>query len=214
MLISAEIRWFWPNVCPPELNAWFHRDFSFPPGGGRARTDRYVLGRGDNELGVKQRGEPGAERRDRHSGIEVKGLVGVLPSLTWSELCPRVELWCKWQSKMALPSGRTVDLQKTRHLRKLDTSSPQAVEIRLNDEEKPKEGGFPQEGCNIELTCIQSESQSDSWWTLGFEAFGSLQTAPRNLDRAIAHAVSHALPPLKGAIKSYPAWLAERYPPP
>jgi hypothetical protein len=201
MLISAEIRWFWRDACPPTLHAWFH-GLAIPTGGGAPRTDQYLLGRGETELGIKRRGE--------NEGIEIKGLIGVLPGP--SELCPHIELWGKWQSQMPLLSEQTVAILKTRRLRKLDTSSPQAVEIPLCRNEKPKTGALPEEGCNIELTAVQPAGRSHQWWTLGFEAFGSLQTAPRNLDRAIAHAVSQAMPPLDGALNSYPAWLAEQYP--
>ena len=37
------------------------------------------------------------------------------------------------------------------------------------------------QGCDVELTEVKIVSQSGTWWTLGFEAFGDIDTVPGNL---------------------------------
>lgn len=40
MQVSAEVRWFWRDACPPEVREWFHEDPTapIPPGGPIARA--------------------------------------------------------------------------------------------------------------------------------------------------------------------------------
>jgi hypothetical protein len=52
------------------------------------------------------------------------------------------------------------------------------------------------------------EGRSVSWWTLGFEAFGDLQSAPVALAATFAFLQANGrLPPLSGERLSYPEWL-------
>jgi hypothetical protein len=70
---------------------------------------------------------------------------------------------------------------------------------------------LPAQGCNVELTEIEMAGQAGRWWTLGFEAFGDLDTVPINLtltlmpEKAVLERIVAS-----GAFLSYPAWLLAR----
>jgi len=71
------------------------------------------------------------------------------------------------------------------------------------DEETP-----PAVGCNLELTQVDVDGHPVSWWTLGFEAFGDIQSAPEALAATYAFLQANgAFPPLWGERLSYPEWL-------
>ena len=64
MRVTAEMRWFWPGQCPPDLESWFFK--STPrAGGGQPRCDQYVRPSNGSELGIKKRGSKAGSRRRR-----------------------------------------------------------------------------------------------------------------------------------------------------
>jgi hypothetical protein len=198
MLLSAEMRWFWPNQCPHDLERWFF-DALPQAGGGKSRRDEYLRPI-EPELGIKKRGSK--------SGMELKGLVSIIRSSELMFLAQCSELWCKWTSD-AVPITNSIAAKKIRWLRKIDTSGPAALEIPLGPDEAPLNGAaLPKEGCNLELTKVEIEGVSGLWWTFCFEAFGDLESAPQNLQIAAKHAASNSLPQLSGDFLSYPAWLS------
>jgi hypothetical protein len=199
--VSAEMRWFWSNSCPTAVEKWF-RESGCPPGGGHLppRIDRYYHSRGNTELGIKVRNEVPNESPD----VEVKGLVGILSDLGPGLPAQHVEMWCKWK---APPIGSNFSLvtEKVRWIRKFDASSDFAVEVRLQEDERPVSGEKPDVGCNIELTQVNVRQHLGTWWTLGFEAFGNIQSAPDALLKTIK--AMGLLPHIDGELLSYPAWL-------
>src|SRR4030095_7381555 len=116
MQISAEIRWFWRDVAPASLEQWFSstKVHSCPPGGGNWRDDAYLKDSAQVELGVKRRGSK--------PGVEVKGLVTVLPAhLNAEPFEGPIELWTKWTSELLqLPPHLIILTKKQRWLRKFD----------------------------------------------------------------------------------------------
>jgi hypothetical protein len=172
MLTTAEVRWFWRGPCPRQLHEWFFQSGN-PPGGGQSRTDKYILQTDQPEISLKTRGHD--ER------LEVKGLVG---RTAWplDSVAPHVEIWCKWSCKILgfrLTNAVPIPITKTRWLRQFDTSNSTLLEVSLGPDEKPKEGySLPVQGCNGELTEVNSANLTEPWWTLGFEAFGELETVP------------------------------------
>jgi hypothetical protein len=206
MQVSAEIRWFWHDASPPGIEDWFCKaDAHYcSAGGGGTRVDEYLRDASQVELGLKRRGGK--------KGVEVKGLVAV----TWSGLAVGpfagpVEVWTKWTSEpLELNSTSTVNTTKRRWLRKFDTIVPLPQEIPLDTEEKPLDNRpLPALGCNVELTQV-SLLNGDVWWTLGFEAFGTIRTVENDL-RAVATILAARRPPGlgDGLLASYPAWLKE-----
>jgi len=200
VLVSAELRWFWKDVLPPGLEAFF-RDGPYPPGGGLPRDDEYLVDRGQGELGLKKRGSK--------DGIEVKGLVagrGISPS----PFDARVQIWCKWTSAtLTIEHLPRLVVHKIRWLRKFDTTGSDTSEVELDDQERPRlsPDRLPERGCHFEL--VDLRVNDSRWWTLGFEAFGELDTIEDSLDRTVRH-LARSRPTFAAGLElSYPAWLAE-----
>jgi len=219
MQISAEIRWFWRNSPPPNLEEWFcaSSEHTCSAGGGGERVDEYMADCGQTELGLKRRGGKG--------GIEVKGLVAAdWDALNVSPFLGPIELWSKWTCE-GLELNSTTPIKKVRWLRKFSTESLSPEEIPLGESEMPldKNRALPRTGCNVELTRIITGQEV--WWTLGFESFGQIQTVSNDL-RAVAATLEARKPPElgpagelsspiwrgqngAGLIASYPVWLRE-----
>ena len=101
---------------------------------------------------------------------------------------------------------------KTRWLRKFDTSKYVRSEISLGANEKPTPGySLPAQGCNVELTEVVMAGHAGRWWTLGFEAFGNLDSVPTNLTLTVLPEKPLLLRIIgSGAFLNYPAWLRAR----
>lgn len=201
MLASAEARWFWRDVLPPGLEAWF-RSGRIPPGGGQARTDEYLLDPGQRELGVKLRGGG--------RGVEIKGLLEIREALP-SPLDTRVQVWAKWTSAtLVIDYLPRLAIHKERWLRKYDLTGPAVCELALDAREQLRDPAVrrPDQGCHVELVALRVGDEAARWWSLGLEAFGPLAVLEEGLLRCVAH-----LPPLPpdaltgGTDMSYPEWL-------
>ena len=202
MFVSAEIRWFYPDECPTNLHRWFG-EMSPAPGGGKLRIDEYLSQTNQSEVSIKKRGGK--------PGVEIKGLIAVCRS-ELVPFAPYVELWCKWRlHASALEMTKRMIIQKTRWIRTYDTSGAAIVEIPLQADEKPLNGQpLPQQGCNVEISKIQIAEEPRQWWTLGFEAFGDLDSAPGNLLKTTQYLIAHSFPlPICGEFLNYPSWLAQ-----
>jgi hypothetical protein len=204
MQISAEVRWFWQGTGPPMLQEWFMdaRFHEHTAGGGSVRTDAYLPDPQQAELGIKLRGNK--------SGVEIKGLVAVAREVcSDAPFVGSIEVWGKWSSKeLRLSDAALIIVSKHRWLRKFSTDGAQVREIALDAQELPIDKNHsPTEGCDVEYTEISIDGSS-SWVTLGFEAFGTLDTIVANLHRVTAH-VSRRRPPAFGNAwcASYPVWL-------
>ena len=201
MRVTAEMRWFWLGQCPPDLESWFFKS-SPRAGGGQPRSDEYVRPSNGSELGIKKRGSK--------AGVEVKGLIGTSRCPDLISLAPHYELWCKWTTNDLLLNGTNLlATKKVRWARKLDTSSTSVLEVPLGPDEAPLNGGWIQEGCNLTLTEVQTVGVAGLWWTFCFEAFGNLESAPKNLQAGTSYARSTSFPQPNGAFLSYPAWLSQ-----
>jgi hypothetical protein len=201
MFVSAEMRWFWQDDCPANLRRWFF-ETAPAPGGAELRIDQYLLLTDQSEISIKRRGE--------NPDVEIKGLVATLRNERGS-FAPHVELWCKWrvQASALDITGKAV-VRKVRWLRTYDGSGAAIVEVPLRPNERSLSGiALPQLGCNVEITKILLDGDPRQWWTLGFEAFGGLESAPFNLQRTVEFLVSRSFPlPASGEFLNYPSWLA------
>jgi hypothetical protein len=200
MFVTAEARWFYQDE-PVNLHRWFG-ETSPSPGGGTLRVDEYLSQTNQSEMSAKMRGE--------RPGLEIKGLVAICRSEAVS-FAPYVELWCKWSLEpSALKVTKKVIVQKTRWLRTYDTTRASIAEIPLQTNEKPLNGQpLPHQGCSVELTKIQLTEDARQWWTLGFEAFGDLESAPGNLQVTAQFLIAQSIPfPRFGEFMNYPLWLA------
>jgi hypothetical protein len=202
MFVSAEIRWFYPDECPANLHRWFG-EMSPALGGGKLRIDEYLSQTNQSEVSIKKRGG--------RPGVEIKGLIAVCRS-ELVPFAPYFELWCKWRLQAsALEMTKRMIIQKTRWIRPYDTSRAGIVEIPLQADEKPLNGQpLPQQGCNVEISKIQIAEEPRQWWTLGFEAFGDLDSAPGDLLKTTQFLIARSFPlPICGEFLNYPSWLAQ-----
>jgi hypothetical protein len=155
-------------------------------------------------------GRSSASKRGSKAGVEVKGLIGTSRCPDRLSLAPHYELWCKWTSNDFLLDGTNLLVtKKVRWARKLDTSRNSVFEVPLGTDEIPLNGEWVQEGCNLTLTEVRIASVAGQWWTFCLEAFGSLESAPKNLQAATSYARSMSFPQANGAFLSYPAWLSQ-----
>ena len=204
MVTSAELRWFWRGRCPQPVYDWFFES-GRSPGGGQSRVDTYIPQRGEPDISLKRRGDK--------PDFEVKGLVTTRRSPELEPLAPHIEIWCKWSCTIrGLKLADEVAVTKTRWLRKFDTSKYVRSEIALDANEKPTPGhSLPAQGCNVELTEVVVAGHAGRWWTLGFEAFGDLDSVPTNLTLTVLPEKPLLLRIMgSGAFLSYPAWLRAR----
>jgi len=205
MQVSSEIRWFWHGSLPPRLEEWFRgaENHGFTAGGGEHRTDLYLRDDKQPELGIKQRG--GKE------GTEIKGLVAVhREGISIGPFVGPIEIWAKWSSDaVQIPENAMIKVGKRRWLRKFATDTGQPHEIELDEREAPLDAQpLPTNGCNVELTLIHVGPEQ-LWWSLGFEAFGSLSRVQASLEAAATALVQRRPPSLEaGVLASYPVWLS------
>lgn len=210
MLISAEIRWFWRDSAPAQLEGWFRTKESHPfvAGGGDedGRTDDYVIIPDQTELGLKKRGGP-------KGGVQVKSLVEArLSILGFPPFIGPTEIWTKVDViALSIERQPLLSIKKQRWLRKFDTQGSMPVEIELDSAEHPKDKrALPPNGCNVEFTKVTVQPTKQEWWTFGFEAFGSLSNIKNSLDASACVLSLRSPPPLTGGVlMSYPRWLTE-----
>lgn len=213
--VSAELRWFVDAKYSGDIrvfDTWF-RSGPVPPGGGKTREDVYVLDTSTVELGVKNReGKP---------GLEVKALVEPrLASFQFGRREGKAQLWSKVTSRTLSPPNDQAAKRttlKTRWLRKFDTSTDQATEIRLGRGtfgEDPLEGSLPDLGCNVEWTLVEVPSVTTQWWTFGFEAFAFGQAGPviELLQRGLARTLTALNSRTSNVPNLEPIWLEQSYP--
>jgi hypothetical protein len=204
MQLSAEVRWFWQGPVESGLKEWFLQGLGqSEPGGGLARLDEYLQQKDQIELGLKKRGNK--------KGVEVKGLIAVVPSrVTAGPFTASVQLWSKWTSEeLILDHLPLISIQKTRWLRKYAVHNDSLQEIELEQNETPKAGQhLPRSGCNVELTKVLIGS-GPIWWTFGCEAFGiSLTDVTDTVVKFMSVVLAKNSPSVKPGIEaSYPAWL-------
>jgi hypothetical protein len=150
------------------------------------RTDRYLKDGTQHELGVKR---AAAARASKGLVVEDFGRIASGP------FAGQLQLWGKWSSNaLSVPSDATVATDKRRWQRAFDTGRG-AKEIPLARGARPFGAHeFPQRGCNVELTSVTLPGGS-VWWTLGFEAFGPLDSLERSV-RATATLLAARRPPL------------------
>ena len=162
---SLEVRWIRPGPVPDgmiERLGPFVEELE-------EREDRYLVDPWLPELGVKIRGEVQLDLkayRGSPGDFLVDGLgTGVL------------EMWEKWTFPLAdgaLPTpltSRWLGVHKARRRRSFGIVDARAVERPLGDADLP--------GCTVELT--EATIADEAWWTLCFEATGSVAGLDREL---------------------------------
>jgi len=198
MQTTAECRWFWRQTEAGPLGRWFLDGdvHGCEAVGGDARSDAYLADVTQAELGIKLRGSG--------PGVEIKGLVSVLDNGCHdAPFEGPIELWTKWVSNvLTLAQSPLISVRKRRWLRKFDTIDATVLEITRHVDP-------PRQGCTMEYTEILAEG-SQAWVTLGFEAFGSMETLADSVRRTAGRMVERNPPAISpGWRASYPVWLGQ-----
>jgi hypothetical protein len=123
-----------------------------------------------------------------------------------------VEIWSKWtSSRLTIDHLPRIAVHKTRWLRKYDTHDRVVVEVPLDTDERALRDPSLRldRGCHFELVSLRVSDPERTWWSLGFEAFGDLDTVEDSLHRTVNHVAPAAELPSGALGLSYPAWLAE-----
>ena len=210
MELSAEARLWWQGPECSAVEAWFEGLSDVGPGGPPlhdasgegTRKDLYLRDPEQVELGIKVRrsGEPD-ERLEVKSLVDRRGEASPIGPVT---------IWSKSASEaLRIGGAPTILTRKRRRLRKYGWDGAALAEIALDETEKPRDGGKPEAGCNVEFTRVTVEGLEEVWWTLGFEAFGKLGDIEGILRACIAQCLSAGPLPADGDSRpaSYPEWL-------
>jgi hypothetical protein len=162
--LSAEVRWFFDGEIPLTIENWFNASkLRAEP---EERADTYLIYPNAESCGVKF----------RDNKFEVKSLV---KDLGRQEFAGRahgvVGLWEKWSTKggpiTQFRRGVTedatiwIDVKKERVVRKYSADGRSIKEVDASGRD-----GFPDNGCNAELTRI--EIRQKPYWSLAFDSFG------------------------------------------
>lgn len=202
MMLSAEIRWFWPDGPPVTFEAWFvpAGRFPMPAAGGEERCDRYLKPAETAELGIKQRGS---------AGVQIKGLITRRDRrIGFSSLAAPVEIWGKWSATtLDLAGLPLLSVGKRRWIRRFVPARGPMREVPAGI---AAAAGETSRDCEVDFTLLTAPDSS-KWWTLGFEAHGPLEAIETALSRAVAAVEAHRPPLLPpGQPGSYPAWLSSQ----
>jgi hypothetical protein len=157
--------------------------------------------------------------KKRQGKLEVKSQIGLNENYSHDSISGKLNHWSKWSFQPSQEnensmeddlnlSGEWLKINKIRYLLKLARSKDDNIEI------SPVE--WPESGCQVELTQIWKEGQTQKWTSFGFEAFGgSFQNRKDTLiDSALFFLSRRKNPPFlfeTDNSMSYPKWVQNFY---
>ncbi|WGV26302.1 hypothetical protein [Halotia branconii] len=165
MLTTNELRWFYPGTIPTDIKIWFQQncliDRMQPP---EEREDQYLYAPKCDYLGIKL----------RQGRLEIKWRKAEFGEVRLGQYAEgKVEKWAKWmcndptgesfQPAMVLENSTWINVHKVRYSQSYKVSSDLSVQQVVTNESNDN-------GCNVEITNLTI--QSNTWWSLAFEAFG------------------------------------------
>ena len=203
-MVSAELRWFWPNNPPAALSAWFYdRHTHSSNTAAERRVDRYL--RANASLGIKVRGNADI--------VEVKGLIERTVLLHVSAAPPwHIEQWCKWHTTgIELRTDSLMEVSKCRATRIYSVDKATVVEIATESTDMTRTAAPSADRCTVELTEVLIGS--DRLATFAIECSGTLESSPRHLRTLWQAMLEKRMPTtsLEGETVSYPAMLQKYY---
>lgn len=206
-LTVAEIRWFWRDQLPEQLEAWFcsERQHGCPVGGGPRGAElpsgadldgrnplTALLDADDRELDFEE------SRPDEI--VNAPPFVGPVRRRLKRPGGPGERT-----------SGGAEIVERQRWLRIFDTSDGWAREIAPDPSGRRADGKrWARFGCICKLAQLET-TRGAVWWTLALEASGDSENAVRNLS-LVAAALAARRPPLwaRGLLATYPQWLRQQ----
>ncbi|MBW4559898.1 MAG: hypothetical protein KME32_01875 [Mojavia pulchra JT2-VF2] len=174
MLISNELRWFYPGKLPEDIKLWFQQNCLIDPlQSPEAREDIYLYSPGCDYLGIKL----------RQGRLEVKWRQAEFSVVRFGEsVAGQPEKWGKWlcedstqesfQPAMVLGNPLWVSVQKVRYSQLFQVLADLTAQP-VSDQERIANG------CRVEITNLVI--QENAWWSLAFEAFGENNYLMENL---------------------------------
>ena len=174
---SAEIRWIFEGKIKENIKERFNNG-TFKPKY-EERDDQYLVLAGLDKIGIKL----------REKKLEFKPLVSSKIEINLPDkINGKVELWEKWSLKdseagafLHIPKNTDnenwIKINKSRFLRKY--SMDNGISEEVNPDYRPDEG------CGVEITGLIIDKTIESYWTLGFEAFGSNENIVNILSEVI-----------------------------
>ena len=202
MVHTSEIRWFIAGILSKEIVNWFSARHRLERA--TVQVHEYLLFPECDAVGVKF-------REDR---FEIKANLGISRPLSLPMgIQGRRERWIKWSlPTKGLPmlgqtlhqSGPWLKVRKERNQRIFSAETGRLQEVSAVP--------LPVTGCNIELTSIEVEADSPSWFTFGFEAYGAPSVTAGILDEGVSSFFEAQGPPpglnlVETNSMSYPTWL-------
>jgi hypothetical protein len=198
---SAEVRWFYHSDLPHGVQDWFCGSKLCKEE--EARSDRYLVLSGSNEVGIKLRGGrkfqiKGRTRSPEPFSLETSASVG------------RQDAWIKWSLKdseavarlaaVGSDSSEWVLVDKKRWIRKFHLDAAGSVE-------EVDAGTKLEHGCQAELAEVTV--RESHWWTLAFESFGEgdRTTILEQVARHFLKVLPHGLALTERDSMAYPEWL-------
>lgn len=201
MLISNELRWFYPGSIPEDIELWFKKncllDSSQPP---EEREDLYLYSPSDF-LGIKL----------RQGRLEVKWRKSELGIIRFGDSVEgKAEKWGKWlcedsakesfQPTTVANTPSWVSVQKVRYSQLyqiVPEFPPQAVSANEGIDN----------ACSVELTRLLI--RENRWWSLAFEASGEEACLMDNLQKTASWIFNtyHWSKLLAADSFAYPSWL-------
>jgi hypothetical protein len=173
MLITNEIRWFYPGNIPKQITFWFEQNCLVKPSPPEERTDVYLHSPGCDFLGIKL----------RQGRLEVKWCQAELGTMRFGELIEgNAQKWGKWlcedstgesfQPATVLTQPYWISVHKIRYTQLYEVLPDFSVQ-RI-----PTNEGI-NNACSVELT--QLAIADNNWWSLGLEARGDDSRVMDNL---------------------------------
>ncbi len=195
---SLEVRWIVRGQLPQAMLDWF----AYFPAQTETRQDAYLLQPQLRGLSVKLR--DGA-------ALEVKsylGSPGILDLTRGGH--GLLESWRKWSFPSGLPGHGGADPPGWVLVGKSRRSSWFPLAIHPDPAQVRPPAAVA--GCTVELTEVLARGQR--WWSVGFEATGSVRLLRAALEHAADLVFAQALPPgvqfSLGNSRSYSRWLGQR----
>jgi hypothetical protein len=201
---SMELRWFLQGTIPVEIEKWFNNAPVAPKDEGE-RYDGYLILPDHADLSVKLRNQQKFEIKKRIADFGIKAL-----DTGEGRTEGRVEQWVKWSFSLEANSQGQPDTSE------LNGFWVVVCKLRRQIKYKVAEDGSVEaidastrvdQGCYLELTQIWARNKP--WWSLGFEAFGEMDTVEHNLQLTLNHVLAERdFPPMEAAHSfAYPEWL-------
>lgn len=196
---TLEVRWFLRGQIPETIAQDFHQGTIVPPL--EKREDWYLQLPHNEELGIKL----------RENKVEIKKRVDDRGTRQLSEhVAGQLEEWVKWgfgsdiENQLFLEHAfqqEWIAIKKSRQQKTYQILNQKITEVI--DPACPIE-----RGCNLELATL--EMQNQTWFSLGFEAFGERDRLQETFDQVVHYVLKNSQFSTLQAENSYsyPGWIS------